>query len=165
MQIREATLADLDDIVRLKQLLVATAWSDDLHVLDSYPDYESRLRARVAELLQHPDHQFWVAFDGEEIVACLSASLAKHLPGPDWSGIHGHLSDLYVAETHRGQGIAKELMHIGVDWLRDRGAWGADLHATRMALPMYEAMGWERRQADAEDSTFFSLSKRFDDED
>lgn len=162
MQIRPATASDVEAIVALKQILVTQAWSDDPHYLDAYPDYADRLRARLVELLVDPNHQYWVAADGNEVVGCVSASISKHLPGPDWSGISATMSDLVVAPAARGRGIARALMEVGMQWCRQQGAFGIDLHATRMARGMYAAMGWQRRQPEDPDATFVSMQWRFE---
>lgn len=161
MQIRHATPDDIDPLVELKCLLVRQAWSDDPHYLDAYPDYRDRLRARLAELLISPTHQYWVAELGNRVVGVVSASVSKYLPGPDWSGISAHMSDLVVEEAARGQGIAKALMHEGMQWCREQGAWGIELHATRMARRMYEAMGWHYQEPEDRNGTFVTMCWRF----
>lgn len=55
------------------------------------------------------------------------------------------LNDLYVLESHRGQGIAQALIHQAVDLARSSGASHLSLEtaATNPAVKLYERLGWK----------------------
>lgn len=154
-------MADAATITELKLILVAQSWSDDPAYLDAYPGYADAVRSRLDELLVDPNHRYWVAEEDGQIAGCVSASISRHLPGPDWSGISASMSDLVVRPQFRGRGIAKALMNEGMTWCERQGAFGVDLHATRMARGMYAAMGWQRREPESDDAPFVSMFWRF----
>lgn len=162
MLIRDATPDDLDGILALKLALVRTWFEDEDH-LDAYPDYPAHLRERLADLMPRDFHHYWVAEDADgTLVACLSALVTKHLPGPEWSGVHAHLGDLYVVPEHRGEGLAHQLMERAMAWCEAQDAFMADMHATQMAQPMYLKMGWRPPVLEQPGGRFQTLEYFFD---
>lgn len=161
MQLREATLADVDTLVAFKLEIVRT-WFDDPAYVDDAPAYPARLRDRLVDLLPRDHHRFVVAEVDDAIVGCISASVLKHLPGPDWSGVHGHVADLYVLPAHRGRGLARALMEDSMAWLRRQEAFMADMDATKGAVAMYVKMGWVPRHPHELDQQFTTLEYHFD---
>ncbi|MGL4832616.1 MAG: GNAT family N-acetyltransferase [Propionibacteriaceae bacterium] len=160
--IREAAIADVEAIAGLKTKLVAT-WFDDPSYLAQAPDYPEQLRARISELVVLPTHYYLVAYDGVAPVACMSASVHKALPGPDWSGVSAYLGDLYVEADYRGQYLATQMMDLCLAWCREQHAYRASMHSTRMALAMYEKQGWVRPRLEEEGGPFQSLDYYFAD--
>jgi len=52
------------------------------------------------------------------------------------------ISNVFVEPTHRRMGIAKMLMDMADAEFKRRGVGFVALHATRMARPLYEQLGW-----------------------
>lgn len=65
-------------------------------------------------------------------------------PSHPKSDSRGYILNLYVMPGYRGQGIAKELMRLGEDYLHNRNIDFAVLHATEAGRPLYERIGWKR---------------------
>lgn len=158
--IRPATVHDVDDIHRLKYQLVRT-WYPDPAEVDDHPTYASTLRGRITEVIDHPWYHYVVAEVDGRVVACMSASIHKALPGPDWTGINAHMGDLFVQEDKRGMGLAGMLMDNCLAWCREQGAWSARMHATRMAVPMYLKQGWQPPEPEDPDGRFLTLLYAF----
>jgi GNAT superfamily N-acetyltransferase len=58
------------------------------------------------------------------------------------SGLRGYILNVYVEPSHRGQGLAKELVVRGEEEFRRRGVVFEVLHASAMGRPVYESLGW-----------------------
>ena len=58
------------------------------------------------------------------------------------SGQRGYILNVYVEPSHRGQGLAKELVLRGEEEFRRRGVVFEVLHASAMGRPVYESLGW-----------------------
>ena len=58
------------------------------------------------------------------------------------SGERGYILNVYVEPSHRGQGLAKELVLRGEEEFRRRGVVFEVLHASAMGRPVYESLGW-----------------------
>lgn len=61
-----------------------------------------------------------------------------------------YLSDLFVTEQHRKQGVAKQLMKVAEKFALDSGAVAIDLqtaHTNTKAQKLYESLGYEFDQA------------------
>jgi GNAT superfamily N-acetyltransferase len=54
----------------------------------------------------------------------------------------GYILNVYVEPEHRGKGIAGALMRQAMAEAKARGLQYMILHATKMARPMYERLGW-----------------------
>jgi len=53
----------------------------------------------------------WVAVDGAEIVGSIWLQLIEKIPNPgEDPELHGYVSNLYVAPTHRGAGLGTRLL-------------------------------------------------------
>lgn len=105
-------------------------------------DYITRLRERVFDLMALPTHAWWIAEDGAPI-AMIGASLELALPGPNWSGVTGVLSTLWVEPAARHGGVARALMGTACDWCRAQGARRVQLHASPIAVGFYQKLGFE----------------------
>lgn len=57
------------------------------------------------------------------------------------------LNDLFVADHHRGQGVARQLMNAASEYAAETGAKGLELStgtANKAAQQLYESLGYER---------------------
>ena len=54
----------------------------------------------------------------------------------------GYLLNFYVAPSHRGQGLARELLAISIAAARELGLRVVTLHASRFGKPLYEQNGF-----------------------
>lgn len=152
MHARPATPADIDEIVRLKQIIMTTAYPFEVD-LDAHPDWPTRAAAAVAEMMTQAHHAFFVVDapgstpEQPRLAGCLSAAIVRYIPGPDWGARHGYLGDMCTDIPFRGQGLGRVLMDAALAWLREQGAESVRLEATPSAVPIYAAMGFEQHEA------------------
>jgi len=102
----------------------------------------------LAPQIADPD-QFWrMAWSGNQAVAYLHACPVG-LPHPDADAARqGEIKRLYVDTSQHGQGIGKQLLALGLDYLAHRyggapqwiGVWSENLKAQAL----YQAHGFER---------------------
>ncbi|MFQ5977749.1 MAG: GNAT family N-acetyltransferase [Candidatus Heimdallarchaeota archaeon] len=139
--IRQATIADLSDLVRLRRMMFEAMGFDDpaqLHAADlAAADY-------FAEAI--PDGKFfgWLAImSNGEAAASGGVTIDHHPPGPtNLSGQIGYIMNLVTIPQYRRQGIARRIMQTMLRWLADRGVTTLALHATEVGRPMYEELGF-----------------------
>jgi GNAT superfamily N-acetyltransferase len=56
----------------------------------------------------------------------------------------GYILNVFVEPFSRGKGLGRELMEIAMEEANRRSLQYLILHATAMAMPMYEKFGWRR---------------------
>jgi ribosomal protein S18 acetylase RimI-like enzyme len=56
----------------------------------------------------------------------------------------GYILNVFVEPACRGQGLARSLMGMALEEAKRRELQYLILHATAMAMPMYEKFGWHR---------------------
>ena len=85
-----------------------------------------------------------MAEDGGVVVGgigLIQLDFPPHFLHPE-SGQRGYILNVYVEPSHRGQGLAKELVQRGEEQFRQRGVVFEVLHASQMGRPVYESLGW-----------------------
>lgn len=141
--IRKAVLADSGRISNL------------LHALGLFPAVQAELPAEtlervqrhMAQCLQDDSHSLYVA-EGQDGV--LLAYAAVHwLPYLIFSGPEGFVSELFVDQAARGQGIGARLLETVKAEARQRGCYRLSLTNMRSRESyqrrFYNKLGWEER--------------------
>lgn len=153
MLIRQATAADIPDIVRFRGHLWDSFLSDT-KVAD-HPDWPERAGAVLVDLLTRDTHRYLVTEDEDgRLVGTVSGLLELHMPGPAWPGVSASLSDMWVEPDARGRGVARALMAGILDWVKASGASKVRLHSTPVAVQAYERMGFHVAEAKPGDERF-----------
>ena len=82
--------------------------------------------------------------DESTIVAGIGLMLISWPPHPSHptSDNRGYILNLYVNPSHRGRGIATDLMNLADNEFKARGVQYAILHSTNMGRPIYQKLGW-----------------------
>ena len=110
--------------------------------------------AAAAEFLADPRHHMVVALDEDAVVGFVSA---VHYVHPDKPAPELWVNELGVAPTHRGRGLARELLGALFRVARDLGcseAWVLADGANRSALSAYTKSGGIRAPRDQVMLTF-----------
>lgn len=82
---------------------------------------EAALREELMEILGQEDAAFFLAFDGETAIGFAQCQLRRdYVEGTESSPV-GYLEGIFVAESHRRQGVAKALLAACEGWARERG--------------------------------------------
>ena len=119
MEIRQATLADLEAIAELK---LRSKASEREHSTSLRPIAECRERylSYLRTDLTQEDRAVFVALEGGEPVGIITGRIYGTL----LIRVHrkqGHISSLFVDPEHRKQGAAGRLVEALLDWFRERG--------------------------------------------
>jgi len=114
---------------------------------DVFDDYIDPRRA--AEFLADPRHHLAVAMDGNVVVGFVSA---VHYVHPDKENPELWINEVGVAESHRGQGIARKLMEAVIEEARRQNcpvAWVLTHRSNHAAMRLYASCGGVEAPEDA----------------
>ena len=138
--VRPASLADVDELVRMRAAMMATLGDpDDGPWLGRTADYlRGALPAGTAAA--------WVADDPAapgHLVACGVGVVMQRLPGPNTlDGRVGHIASMMTEPAWRGRGLATAIVVGLLDWYRATGVRRVFLHASPDGEPIYRSLGF-----------------------
>lgn len=130
---KKATVNDLKDLVCLG--------------LELWPSHTAGdLTAEFAELLAKEDAAFFLAYDNGKPIGFAQCQLRRdYVEGTESSPV-GYLEGIFVSETHRKRGIARELLAACECWVKEKGcaefASDCQLNNTE-SLRFHLSMGFE----------------------
>ncbi|GAK07625.1 GNAT family N-acetyltransferase [Geomicrobium sp. JCM 19038] len=109
MEIRFATLEDLNDLV---SLLWSKAKEEDGELNEeSYAVFKEECYNYLFELIFSNDHHLWVAIDDKEIVAHMSLKILKGFPEPDREPrIIGIITTAYLKKEYRDRNLLESIL-------------------------------------------------------
>lgn len=136
MAIRAARDSDVPQIVRL----IGDVWAEYGCVLDT--TIEEKYLLTPVEYFHARNGEFWVAEDGDRIVATVAIMMIDNYIA--------ELKSLYVHKAQRGAGMGEKLTRLAVDLAKERGARETVLWTdTRFvnAHRLYERLGFTKTGA------------------
>jgi GNAT superfamily N-acetyltransferase len=141
ISIRQASLADVPDLVRLRRMMFEAMGCDDPARLDAS---DVACQAYFAEAIPAGTFHGWLAVTSTgEAVGSGGAVIDQHPPGPgNPSGRIGYLMNLVTAPSYRRRGIARRIMQAMLQWLAEQGIQRVTLHATDVGRSLYEELGF-----------------------
>lgn len=104
--------------------------------------------AAAAKFLADPNHYLAVAMDDGVVIGFVSAVRYFH---PDKPNPELWINEVGVAESHRGQGIARRLMAAVLDEVRQQGcveAWVLTNRSNTAAMRLYASSGGSEAEDD-----------------
>lgn len=128
---------DMSEMLRLRQELIRSVrndksitLSDDfLNITKDYLNTDNSISA--------------IAYDNDKAVGCATLCLIKLIPTADHpTGVRAHLMNVYVDESCRRQGIAREMLTLLLEKAKEKGVTGVTLDATESGKPLYEVLGF-----------------------
>jgi GNAT superfamily N-acetyltransferase len=135
------------DALQLAELLREIGWFESLSN-EPLEETSRRVGAQLAQCLADDSHSVFVAESPDgEIVGYGSVHWLPYLflPGPE-----GYVSELFVRESARGQGVGKQLLHAIEMEARVRGCVRLSLinlrHRESYQRQFYVKAGWEERR-------------------
>jgi GNAT superfamily N-acetyltransferase len=138
--LRLADLADVDELVRLRGVMMAA-----LGVADE-PTWAPACARFLRETMPAGDTGAVVAGDPGtpgRLVACGVGCVARRLPGPNPpNGCYGYIASMVTETGWRGRGLAGGIVAGLLDWFTARGVLKVDLHATAEGHPIYRRHGF-----------------------
>jgi ribosomal protein S18 acetylase RimI-like enzyme len=140
--IRQATVADIPDLVRLRRMMFEAMGYDDPAELNAG---DVAAAAYFTEAIPDGSFHGWVAVTPAGKAASASGVVIdQHPPEPgNLSGRIGYIMNVVTAPAYRRRGLARRLMQAALDWLAEQGIQRVTLHATEMGRPLYESLGFE----------------------
>ncbi|WP_229069854.1 GNAT family N-acetyltransferase [Actinoplanes sp. DH11] len=146
MQIRRATAADADELVRLREVMLRTFsgpdWSDDWR--------ESARRILVRRLDEaEPTMAAFVVdrAEGAGLAACAVGTIEERLGGPGRaSGLMGYVFSVVTDPDQRRHGYSRGCVTALLAWFRAEGVDVVDLRASADGEPLYRSLGFQRTQ-------------------
>ncbi|HET9558265.1 MAG TPA: GNAT family N-acetyltransferase [Actinomycetota bacterium] len=140
---RLATTADVDELVRLRALMMGM-----LGELGepAEPTWRDACAAFLRDALATGDAGALVVDDPAEpgrLVACGVGTVTRRLPGPRTpNGRYGYIASMVTETGWQGRGLATAIVAGLLDWFRAQGINKVDLHASAHGEPIYRALGF-----------------------
>lgn len=142
ISIRQATIDDIPDLVRLRRLMFESMGYDNPVQLDAA---NRAAAAYFCDAIPRDEFYGWLAVTPEgEIVGSGGAVIDRHPPGPsNLSGQIGYVMNVVTVPAYRRRGIARRVMQVMLRWLAEQGIQHVTLHATEMGHPLYQELGFK----------------------
>ena len=140
MHARLATVADVPELVRLREVMLASVrGSSDQTWQASCANVLATAIAdgsMAAVVVDRPD--------GFGLAACGVGMLAQRLPSPGCvDGRFGYIQSMCTDERNRRQGLARLVFDGLLRWFADSGVGRVDLHSSPAGESLYRSFGFE----------------------
>jgi GNAT superfamily N-acetyltransferase len=141
VQIRQATLADLPEILRHRRGMYEDMGYSDANALSSML---STSEPYLTTALADGTFRGWLAVVGDRAIAG-GAILINPWPSHpyDLECRRATILNVYVDPDFRRKGIARRLMQTMIDWCQEEAFAAVYLHASNEGRPLYEGLGFE----------------------
>ncbi|MFF5206734.1 GNAT family N-acetyltransferase [Streptosporangium sp. NPDC000396] len=142
MTVRDATCADIPELIRLREILADRMAQDGTYPVDAQwqEAYADDLRERLGS-----DDMAVRVVDAPEggLAACGVGLIFERLPGPGLpDGRYGYIQGMTTDPGHRRRGHSRAIMVALMEWYREREVRRVDLHATSDGEPLYREFGF-----------------------
>lgn len=139
LTIREATATDADALAELRYALRAGSDSTE-----SKPEFLQRCREWInVHLITGGAWHCWVAETNGELIGAIWLQLIEKIPNPRAEAEHhAYITNFFVHETARGNGIGTQLLTTAIDWCRDRDVHEIILWPRPRSRSLYERHGF-----------------------
>lgn len=146
---KKATIADIDELVRTRIIVLRTAnnLSDDVDMsVVEKESYEYYKRA-----LETGEHIAYLVYDKENFIGAGGVSFYQVMPTyHNPTGRKAYIMNMYTAPEYRRQGIAINTLDLLVKDARKQGVTQIALEATDMGRPLYEKYGFVKMEDEME---------------
>lgn len=146
---KKATIVDIDELVRIRIIVLRTAnkLSNDVDMSlvekESYEYYKSALETG--------EHIAYLVYDNENFIGAGGVSFYKVMPTyHNPTGKKAYIMNMYTASEYRRQGIAFHTLDVLVKDIRKQGVSQITLEATEMGRPLYEKYGFVKMEDEME---------------
>ena len=146
---KKATIADIDELVRTRIIVLRTAnkLSNDVDMSlvekESYEYYKSALETG--------EHIAYLVYDNETFIGVGGVSFYNVMPTyHNPTGKKAYIMNVYTAPGYRRQGIAFHTLDLLVKDVRKQGVSQITLEATEMGRPLYEKYGFVKMEDEME---------------
>lgn len=142
---KKATIADIDELVRTRIIVLRAAnkLSNDVDMSlvekESYEYYKSASESG--------EHIAYLVYDNETFIGAGGVSFYQVMPTyHNPTGKKAYIMNMYTASAYRRQGIAFHTLDLLVKDIRKQGVSQITLEATDMGRPLYERYGFVKME-------------------
>jgi GNAT superfamily N-acetyltransferase len=141
VSIREATVSDVDEIVRHRRLMFAEMGIGDAVSLERMA-HAAAVSIRAG--LEDGSYRGWVAEAEGRVVAGGGLVVYNYLPSPSQAmPRRAAILNMYTEREWRRHGLARKLVECMIGWCREQGLAAVSLHASDAGRHLYAALGFE----------------------
>ncbi len=138
-------LAKPTDAPALAQLRYAFRSLTDQDV-EPQSEFVQRCLTWMTDRLQRPNWQCWVAEQQDEIIGVLWLQLIEKIPNPTSEPeLHAYITNVFVNESSRGQGIGSRLLTEALTFCKDQSVHVVILWPSEKSRTLYERHGFAVR--------------------
>ena len=148
-QYKKATIADIDELVKTRFIVLRAAnkLSDDVDMStvkkESYAYYKWALETS--------EHIAYLVYDNETFIGAGGVSFYQVMPTyHNPNGKKAYIMNMYTAPEYRRQGIAIHTLDLLVKAAREQGVSQIALEATNMGRSLYEKYGFVKMEDEME---------------
>ena len=138
-------LAKPTDAPALAQLRYAFRSLTDQDV-EPQSEFVQRCLTWMTDRFQRPNWQCWVAEQQDEIIGVLWLQLIEKIPNPTSEPeLHAYITNVFVNESSRGQGIGSRLLTEALTFCKDQSVHVVILWPSEKSRTLYERHGFAVR--------------------
>lgn len=139
---REATLADIKDLARLRIDFLKEVQSPETRLV-SEEGLNEILLDYFQQYIESGDFVAWLALADGEIISTSGLCFSQIIPGFTLlDGRVAYIMNIYTLPEWRKKGIGKQVFHHILEAAKERGYKRVLLHATEEGRPIYEKFGF-----------------------
>ena len=141
LKFRKADINDLEELIDIR--IEALRAANDLNQQADMSVVKGEIKNYYKKALPEGSHDAFLIYDGEKLIGCGNVSYYSVMPTychP--SGRKAYFSNMYVRPEYRHQGIARRMLDILVETVREKGDYTITLEATDMGRNMYQRYGF-----------------------
>ena len=138
---KKATIADIDELVRTRIIVLRTAnkLSNDVDMSlvekESYEYYKNALETG--------EHIAYLVYDNETFIGAGGVSFYQVMPTyHNSTGKKAYIMNMYTNPAYRRKGIAYQTLNLLVADAKNKGIDAISLEATEIGRPLYEKFGF-----------------------
>lgn len=142
-QLREATLNDLDTIIRHRHAMFEAMGYVNRAQLDLT---DAKFEEWVIPKLRSGEYREWFALDDKgKVVAGAGLWVMEWVPHAiDQSTQRGNILNVYCEPEYRNQGATHLLLIQALDYARDNGIRTLIVNPTEALMPLYQSLGFRQ---------------------
>ena len=111
--------------------------------VENKSEFLSRCERWMRERLQETNWRCWIAEEDQIIVGALWLQLIEKIPNPTSEAeFHGYVTNVFVHEAARGQGIGSRLLNEALSFCKQKPVHAVILWPTNKSRPLYERHGF-----------------------
>jgi len=142
VNIRIANADDAPALAKLRYQFRSITGSD----VENDSDFLGRCERWMGEHLQQANWRCWVVEEGQNIVGALWLQLIEKIPNPTSEPeFHGYITNVFVDEGRRGQGIGSRLVDEAISFCKQKPVHAVILWPSERSRSLYERHGFAVR--------------------